>query len=96
MSEYVYNDEDNEPMIGIHPPWRISPEGKIVFMEKSEPTDTTKYGCWCCREFDGDRCMKEWNNADPDYYIPWRDDRQPNEICDDFEIDEDTWRAEHE
>ena len=45
-------------------------------------------GCWNCLEFDGDRCMKEWNNADPCYYIDWRDDKKPTDLCDDWQYDE--------
>ena len=46
-------------------------------------------GCWNCREYDGDRCMKDWNNADPCYYIDWRDDKKPSDICEDHDLDPD-------
>ena len=41
--------------------------------------------CQNCREFDGDHCMKHWNNLDPAYYIPDRDDKEPDDYCDDWE-----------
>ena len=44
-------------------------------------------GCWNCTEFDGDRCHKEWNNNDDCYYIPWRDDKKPEDSCEDWEHD---------
>lgn len=47
--------------------------------------------CYYCTEYDGDRCMKEWNNADPDYYVSWRDDKDPDDLCEDYE-----WNGEWE
>jgi len=41
--------------------------------------------CDNCREYDGDRCMKHWNNLDPAYYIPERDDKEPCDYCEDWE-----------
>ena len=46
-------------------------------------------GCWNCLEYDGNHCMKEWNNADPDYYVDWRDEKKPDDYCDDWDHDED-------
>ena len=46
-------------------------------------------GCWNCMEYDGDRCMKYWNNAEPEYYIPDRDDKEPDDKCDDWELNPD-------
>lgn len=50
------------------------------------PDDCCKY----CKEYDGDSCMKEWNNADPAYYVPERDDKQPDECCGDY-----VWNGEY-
>ena len=47
--------------------------------------------CYYCTEFDGDRCHKEWNNNDDCYYIPWRDDKEPDELCECYE-----WNGEWE
>ena len=44
-------------------------------------------GCWNCNEYNGDCCMKCWNNADPDYYIPDRDDKKPDDLCPDWNED---------
>ena len=56
------------------------------------PVPEPKKGCWCCMEYDGDRCHKDWNNNDDCYYIPWRDDKDPDSICETFELDENVWR----
>ena len=57
--------------------------------EDSVPfTDLTHdNGCWNCQKYDGNRCMKHWNNAEPEYYIPDRDDKGPDDICDDWSFD---------
>lgn len=47
--------------------------------------------CGTCMEYDGIHCMKEWNNADPIYYIDWRDDKEPEDRCKDYE-----WNGEWE
>ena len=47
--------------------------------------------CQYCTEYNGDSCMKEWNNADPCYYIDWRDDKEPDDLCEDYE-----WNGEWE
>ena len=47
-----------------------------------------KDGCWNCREYDGDRCMKNWNNADPCYYLPDRDDKALTDWCEDHDKDD--------
>ena len=49
--------------------------------------------CEYCTEFDSTRqaCMKEWNNADPAYYVPDRDDQDPANCCDDYD-----WNGEWE
>lgn len=47
--------------------------------------------CEYCTEYDGNRCMKEWNNADDCYYVPERDDKEPDDCCDDYE-----WNGEDE
>ena len=47
--------------------------------------------CKYCTEYDGDRCMKRWNNADPVYYSPDLDDHEPDDLCEDYE-----WNGEWE
>ena len=44
--------------------------------------------CGNCWHYDGDRCTKLWNNHDEDYYLPERDDKDPQDICDDYEYNE--------
>lgn len=41
--------------------------------------------CNNCVFYDGDSCERLWNNGDPEYYIPERDDREPEDYCDDWE-----------
>ena len=42
--------------------------------------------CENCIEFDPryGACTKDWNNLDPVYYIPDRDDRKPEDKCDEW------------
>ena len=44
--------------------------------------------CGNCMEYDGDRCMLYWNNADEDCYVPERDDKDPYDCCDYWQLDE--------
>lgn len=101
MRGYIYNDEDNVPMPADifdridadgHNPTVYGSYAEMMAAEKEEAvpfSDPPPDGCWNCREFDGDRCMKEWNNSDEDYYLPDRDDRKPTDSCEDWEKDED-------
>lgn len=41
--------------------------------------------CENCFHYNGEYCMKEWNNADDDYRLEERDAREPDEFCDDYE-----------
>ena len=43
--------------------------------------------CGYCAKYDGAHCTKEWNNLDPCYYIKWRDDKEPEDCCEDYEWD---------
>lgn len=93
---YVYDDEDNVCLIEDrcgHNPTVYSDRATMKAWERGEPDPKPKKGCWCCTEYDGDRCHKEWNNDDDCYYIDWRDDKEPDEICDDFDLDEEMWRC---
>lgn len=40
--------------------------------------------CKYCERYDGDRCTKDWNNMDEDYYVPDRDDKDEYDCCDDY------------
>ena len=53
-----------------------------------EEADKVKPHCGNCLEYDGDHCMICWNNADPDYYVPERDDKDPYDCCDYWQLDE--------
>ena len=42
--------------------------------------------CGSCKLFDGEYCTKEWNNADPCYCVPERDEKDPDtDYCDDID-----------
>lgn len=41
--------------------------------------------CKYCALYDGESCMKEWNNGDKEYYIPERDDRDEMDSCEDYD-----------
>ena len=49
--------------------------------------DEPENGCWNCSNYDGDACMKNWNNGDEDYYCPETDDHAPDYYCDDWELE---------
>lgn len=49
-----------------------------------------KFCCGNCKEYNGTFCMKEWNNLDECYKVEWRDSKEPDEWCEDWEFDE-TW-----
>ena len=40
--------------------------------------------CGTCSEYDGRRCKKNWNNLDDCYYVPERDDKEPDDCCEDY------------
>lgn len=90
---YCYDDEDNAPMNddafdGIHNPTVYGSRAEMKAEESLPFTDPPEDGCWNCSSYDGDRCMAHWNNADPDYYLPDRDDRRPGDRCDLWDLDE--------
>ena len=93
---YIYNDEDNVSMNddafdGIHNPTVYGSRAEMKHWEEPLPfTDPPlpEKGCWNCLEYDGDRCMKNWNNMDESYYNPDTDDRDPSDHCELWERDE--------
>ena len=52
--------------------------------------------CNFCIHYDGNHCTKDWNNMDGSYYIPDRDDKNGDDTCDDFELDEEVLHAFYE
>ena len=50
--------------------------------------EDNKRRCENCLYFDGTYCIREWNNADEDYLISERDEREPDDYCDDYEWNE--------
>ena len=59
--------------------------------------------CGTCRNFNGNFCTREWNNLDECYNVTWRDERIPEDWCEDYALDEglgpddwadvDAWKA---
>ena len=45
-------------------------ESSLPF-DDPEPDD----GCWNCRHYNGESCMKRWKNGDVAFYDPIMDDR---------------------
>ena len=102
MAQYLYDDEDNEPMMDDtdrvmkYTTYMSRAEEKAEEMAKNAWTlpfdDSPRVsGCWNCMLFDPtkDACTKDWNNMDESYYNPDRDDRDPSDSCDDWEEDPD-------
>ena len=93
---FSYDDEDNAPMNedampGIKMDWKRYSD--IIAEMQEDPLPFTdpplpEKGCWNCLEYDGNRCMKEWNNADDCYYVPERDDKEPGDYCDDWSLND--------
>lgn len=44
--------------------------------------------CECCMNYNGDVCTKNWNNMDESYYNPNTDDVFPEDVCDDWQWNE--------
>ena len=100
MPKYIYNDEDNSPMIddpfdGPHNP-TVYPDAYTARMydrygEPEPKKIRPDNGCWNCRNFDWthEACTLNWNNMDESYYNPDIDDRDYTDICDDHDIDPD-------
>ena len=94
---FAYDDEDNAPMSddampGIKMDWKRYSD-IIAEMQKEEPLPFTdpplpERGCWNCLEYDGNRCMKCWNNADDSYYVQESDDKEPCDYCDDWSLND--------
>ena len=96
--KYVYDDEDNAPMNdenmpGIKMTWKRYSD-IIKDMQQEDPLPFTdpplpEKGCWNCNEYNGDACMKNWNNLDESYYNPDTDDKEPSDYCDDWSLNPD-------
>ena len=103
---YIYNDEDNAPMNDEafdridrngHNPTVYTSYAEMKAEERSLPfTDKPDDGCWNCRHYNGDFCTILWNNLDEAYKVTWRDERGPDDKCDEWEHDEDAiWEDYH-
>jgi len=105
MMAYVYEDEDNVPMnddVMPEDPWlkyttysckeeyEADIRGEVPF------TDPPDNGCWNCLHYNGDFCTLLWNNLDEAYKVEWRDAKDPDDHCDEWELDKDAiWEDYH-
>lgn len=92
---YIYNDEDNYPMVeDIHNP-TVYPDRYTARMYdrhgEPEPKGKPADGCWNCFNFDWRReaCTAGWNNLDESYYNPDTDDRNLTDWCELHDLDPD-------
>ena len=51
--------------------------------------DRPSDGCWNCMLYDPSKgaCTKEWNNGNERHYLPERDNKEPDDYCDDHDYD---------
>lgn len=51
--------------------------------------DKLENRCCCenCRFYNGNYCTKEWNNADEEYCVPARDEKDSDDYCEDWDGD---------
>ena len=97
MQNYIFNDEDNEPMnddafAGYHNPTVYNDRAEMKAVESGLSfTDTIPNGCWNCRNYDWTReaCTTNWNNMDESYYNPDIDDHDPTDWCEYHDLDPD-------
>jgi hypothetical protein len=93
MSDYVYNDEDNNPMFSVdgHNQTVYADGAMMKVFETGEPERKEKpeNGCWNCMNFDWkhEACTLNWNNMDESYYCPDTDDRELTDCCEYHEVD---------
>ena len=105
MPNYIYSDEDNEPMYhdlieddAGHNPTVYTSYAEMRAAEKvpfSDPPEEPPNGCWNCFNFDWKReaCTAGWNNMDESYYNPDTDDRELTDWCEMHDKDPDIdWR----
>ena len=91
---YLYNDEDNAAMNSEvfdridqdgHNPTVYGSYAEMREVEKNIPfAEPPENGCWNCMFYDADRCSINWNNNEPEYYLPDRDDKKPDDRCSDW------------
>lgn len=87
---FIYDDEDNVPMLddpwdSYHNPTTYLSRAEMKAAEALPFTDPSGAGCWNCRHYNGEACMRAWKNGDPHYYNPERDDREEDDGCENWE-----------
>lgn len=64
--------------------WNGDPDRCEVIPREFLPDPVCEY----CMKYNGEACTKCWNNNDESEYFPERDDRDPDDTCDEWEWDE--------
>ena len=100
MPQYIFDDEDNEPMYynlldqDGHNPTVYNSIAEMKAMER-EPLPFTDLepgdGCWNCLLYDykKEACTRDWNNLNESYYNQDLHDRKPDDFCEYWEEDND-------
>ena len=98
MADYVFNDEDNNPMIEtdtdrIMKYTTYSSRAEMQAFESGMAGKKEKQanGCWNCWNYDWKReaCTLNWNNMDESYYNPDTDKHDPDYCCEHHDLDPD-------
>ena len=64
-------------------------ENHLMYRRLNELAKLPEPCCGNCKEYNGIHCTKYWNNLYESYYLPARDDKEPEDVCHDCEVDED-------
>ena len=79
----IDQDGHNQTVYLSHAEMKAMDSNEVPF--EDGPDD----GCWNCKLYNGDYCTKLWNNLDECYKDTERDERRPDESCEDWEHDPD-------
>jgi len=84
----IMNRIEDDPFDGPHNPTVYGSKAEMKAVEGGDLpfTDVPKKCCWTCWEYDGDRCHLNWNNDEEEYYVPERDDKEPDDVCESWEF----------
>ena len=92
MEEFDRIDQDG------HNPTVYGSYAEMKAVESSLPFDDPEPddGCWNCRHYNGESCMKRWKNGDVAFYDPIMDDRDPDDYCEGWTKDKNAnWEVHH-
>ena len=58
--------------------------------------ENDKRCCWNCTAYNGEYCTKEWDDYDESYKVEERDLKDPDDFCDDWDLNEEYWEDDEE